>query len=311
MDDLNSSRFKIRFDETIEKPDAQIQDELEDLRIEKLKKRINLLSTLLLILIGGGALIGYLDIRKRFDKIHGSESVEIQTISKDLESRFSSVSIKQAKLEALLTNKLSDIEKGTLSFRIRLKKIEQVLNSFKSSESDHKKELKNQIVNINHALVPIKAELKKFESGVKGLSGEVKGLAGEVKGLEDRVSKKFLNLNASYEKTKNEMGRLKELNKVKKDITTLSSVKMDKRMFDLAIRHEEKLSQQKFNLLQKSLSDQLAAIQKKISAIESQLKKIPPEAPKSSPGKKTTSPTKKQIKNPSTQPGSIIEKDIQ
>ena len=30
MDDLNSSRFKIRFDETIEKPDAQIQDELED-----------------------------------------------------------------------------------------------------------------------------------------------------------------------------------------------------------------------------------------------------------------------------------------
>ena len=297
MDDLNSSRFKIRFDETVERPDAQVQDELEDLRIEKLKKRINLLSTLLLVLIGGGVLIGYLDIRKRFDKIHGSETAEIQTISKDLESRFSSLSIKQAKLESQLTNKFSDIEKITLSFRIRLKKIEKVLNSFKLSESDNEKKLSNKIADINHALIPIKKELKKFES-------EVKGLEGEVKGLEKQVSKNFSKLSASHEKTKNEMGRLKELNKIKKDIISLSSTKLDKRMFDLAIRHEEKLSQQKFNLLQKSLSDQLAAIQKKISAIESLQKKIPAKVPQSSP-------VKKQNKNQSTKSGSISEKDIQ
>lgn len=297
MDDLNSSRFKIRFDETVERPDAQVQDELEDLRIEKLKKRINLLSTLLLVLIGSGVLIGYLDIRKRFDKIHGSETAEIQTISKDLESRFSSLSIKQAKLESQLTNKFSDIEKITLSFRIRLKKIETVLNSFKLSESDNEKKLSNKIADINHALIPIKKELKKFES-------EVKGLEGEVKGLEKQVSKNFSKLSASHEKTKNEMGRLKELNKIKKDIISLSSTKLDKRMFDLAIRHEEKLFQQKFNLLQKSLSDQLAAIQKKISTIESLQKKIPAKVPQSSP-------VKKQNKNQSTKSESITEKDIQ
>lgn len=297
MDDLNSSRFKIRFDETVERPDAQVQDELEDLRIGKLKKRINLLSTLLLVLIGGGVLIGYLDIRKRFDKIHGSETAEIQTISKDLESRFSSLSIKQAKLESQLTNKFSDIEKITLSFRIRLKKIETVLNSFKLSKSNNEKELNNKIAGINHALIPIKKELKKFES-------EVKGLEGEVKGLEKQVSKNFSKLSASHEKTKNEMGRLKELNKIKKDIISLSSTKLDKRMFDLAIRHEEKLFQQKFNLLQKSLSDQLAAIQKKISTIESLQKKIPAKVPQSSP-------VKKQNKNQSTKSESITEKDIQ
>lgn len=297
MDDLNSSRFKIRFDETVERPDAQVQDELEDLRIEKLKKRINLLSTLLLVLIGSGVLIGYLDIRKRFDKIHGSETAEIQTISKDLESRFSSLSIKQAKLESQLTNKFSDIEKITLSFRIRLKKIETVLNSFKLSESDNEKKLSNKIADINHALIPIKKELKKFES-------EVKGLEGEVKGLEKQVSKNFSKLSASHEKTKNEMGRLKELNKIKKDIIALSSTKLDKRMFDLAIRHEERLSQQKFNFLQKSLSDQLAAIQKKISTIESLQKKIPAKVPQSSP-------VKKQNKNQSTKSESITEKDIQ
>lgn len=297
MDDLNSSRFKIRFDETVERPNAQVQDELEDLRIEKLKKRINLLSTLLLVLIGGGVLIGYLDIRKRFDKIHGSETAEIQTISKDLESRFSSLSIKQAKLESQLTNKFSDIEKITLSFRIRLKKIETVLNSFKLSESDNEKKLSNKIADINHALIPIKKELKKFES-------EVKGLEGEVKGLEKQVSKNFSKLSASHEKTKNEMGRLKELNKIKKDIISLSSTKLDKRMFDLAIRHEEKLFQQKFNLLQKSLSDQLAAIQKKISTIESLQKKIPAKVPQ-------FSPVKKQNKNQSTKSESITEKDIQ
>lgn len=304
MDDLNSSRFKIRFDETVERPDAQVQDELEDLRIEKLKKRINLLSTLLLVLIGSGVLIGYLDIRKRFDKIHGSETAEIQTISKDLESRFSSLSIKQAKLESQLTNKFSDIEKITLSFRIRLKKIETVLNSFKLSESDNEKKLSNKIADINHALIPIKKELKKFESEVKGLESEVKGLEGEVKGLEKQVSKNFSKLSASHEKTKNEMGRLKELNKIKKDIISLSSTKLDKRMFDLAIRHEEKLFQQKFNLLQKSLSDQLAAIQKKISTIESLQKKIPAKVPQSSP-------VKKQNKNQSTKSESITEKDIQ
>jgi chromosome segregation ATPase len=304
MDDLNSSRFKIRFDETVERPDVPVQDELADLQIEKLKKRINLLSTLLLILIGGGILIGYLDIRKRFDKIHGSETAEIQTISKDLESRFSSLSIKQAKLESQLTNKFSDIEKVTLSFRIRMKKIEQVLNNFKSLESDNEKKLSNKIADVNHALLPVKKELKKFES-------EVKGLEDEVKGLENRVSKKFLNLNASYEKTKNEMSRLKELNKMKKDITALSSVKLDKRMFDLAIRHEEKISQKKFNLLQKSLSDQMAAIQKKINAIESLQKKIPEKAPTSSPVKKTPSPIKKQNKGQPPKSGSIIEKDIQ
>ena len=127
MNDIDSSRFKISFDE--KSPDTPIQSEIEDLRIDKLRQRINLLSFLIPALIGIIVLFGYFDIKNRFEKVAGSGSTNLQTLSKTMESQFSSLSIRQAKLESQLTKNVSKFEKSIVSLKIRLEKADWSLSS--------------------------------------------------------------------------------------------------------------------------------------------------------------------------------------
>ena len=85
-----------------------------------------------------------------------------------------------------------------------------------------------------------------MKKDVDGLAASLKGVKNDFKGIKNdykAVSKALVNPS--------------HLDQIKKDMTALSSAKLDKKMFDLAIRHEERLFQQKLDLLvssQKSIT---------------------------------------------------------
>jgi predicted nucleic acid-binding Zn-ribbon protein len=289
MNDIDSSRFKISFDEN--SPDTPIQDEIGDLRIDKLRQRINLLSFLIPALIGVIVLFGYFDIKNRFEKVYGSGTTDLQTLSKKMESQFSSLSIRQAKLESQLTKNDSKFEKSMVSLKIRLEKAEKTISKNITSSKTGNQKLETKIAGIDKTLAPFKADIRK-------LAAEIKAMETEIKTLQRKLKKDVSTLAGSFKQARKGLDKSDEINQIKSDISRLSSSKLNKNMFELAIKHEEKLYQQKLNILKKSFNDQLETMRKKMDLIEERQKKL---STKQSGAAKTTtvkppSPQKEGIK---------------
>ena len=297
MTDTEPSRFKISFEE--EPPEPQLQEQIEDLRIDKLNQRINWVTFLLPCLIGAVLLFGYLDIKKRFENLSSSGITEVQTLSKTLESRFSSLSIRQAKLESMMDKEFAGFDKSLIALKIRLEKAEKAVNKNITSSKTESKDLESRIEDVDKSLAPIKAE--------------VLALSGSVKALETRLKKDLSGLSASLKGVQNDYKQVSKalensepLDQIKKDLTALSSVKLDKKMFDLALRHEEKLFQQKLDQLQKSLNEQLLLINNRLQKLEEGRISADKAAPAEKKPEKTA-----PAPEPKKSTGGITEKVIQ
>ena len=69
-------------------------EERNGLRLEKLAQRVTIISILLPVLIGIILVISYLDIKSRVSTLQDTGESAVQSLSKNLESRFSSLSVK-------------------------------------------------------------------------------------------------------------------------------------------------------------------------------------------------------------------------
>ena len=111
MDNNESSGFKMSIDD--KSPDSELQEEIDDLRISKLSQRITLVTILIPTLIGILLLVAYLDMKKKVDKTFNAEAKQVQNLSQNLESKFSSLSLQFAKLEDTFAKKILSLEKET------------------------------------------------------------------------------------------------------------------------------------------------------------------------------------------------------
>ena len=85
MTEDKSSDFKFRIDE--ESPDSVFQDEIRELRLEKLSKRVTIVSILIPCLIGGLIAIAYLDLKKRVFINQDTGAKTVQGLSKDMDAK--------------------------------------------------------------------------------------------------------------------------------------------------------------------------------------------------------------------------------
>jgi len=298
MADNNSSKFKIRFDD--EGPlDAKVsepplQEKVENLRLKKISRKINLFAVLVPCLLALILVFGYFDIRKKFDNIHISGSSDVQAISKDLDSKFSSLSIRQAKIEALLNEKISTIEKTAARFEQSLEQTEKALSGVRSSTPD-KQELAGIITEIDKTLAPMNTDIKK-------LSSEIKKISSEAKSLQEKFDKESGKLATAVS------GLQKEVSTLKTDTAALTSSRADKQKIDLAVQHIEKFVPQKLNDLEKSLSEKIDALRNQIKTIEDKQKKS--AAAVTAPPVLSAPPPVESIKPAIPEPGKIIEQEI-
>ncbi len=272
MRDENSSDFKIRLDDNDdETPDSFFETEIKDQRIEKLNQRITFFSILIPGLICVILFVAYLDIKKRVSIFHDTGTEEVQNLSQDLESRFSSLSQRHAKLKESLDKKILSIENATTSLKNDLKKTETTINKIGSSKTD-KKELARAIAKIDKTLSPFQNDLKSISSEIESLSKNFKQELARLAGTIDKAKKDVFKLQG--------------------DISFLSSGKIGKKELKLALKNEDERKREKLSQVTRNLENKIELMNRKIKELEriSKLSEIETVAP---------------------EPGKIIEQNIQ
>ncbi len=234
MNEKDTSNFKIRFDD--EGPEPQFQEEMENIRIEKLSNRITFISVLIPCLIGIIIFIAYLDIKKRVTTVHDTGTIEVQSLSKDLEAKLSALTSKYNKIEA----SLSKIENHTSSLQTELNEATTAIKYIRSARKTDNKAFKNSI--------------SKIEKKSSSISNDLKNVSSKLKTIDSNFNKKLSSLSKAADKTSI------ELNKLKSDILKLSSIKVDKKILDSTFKNERKLYEQKLDQLKKNIENKIISI---------------------------------------------------
>ena len=262
MDDKDSSGFSIRIDE--ESPDSVLQEEPQVKDTKKINLKIILASFFVLCLVPVFLFFAYREIEKT-----GANEVEI--LSKAMETRFASISEKNAGLDKALSKKILSLEEKLLSLQAAMKKKEEEIKQLKASKVE-KKELTRGLNKAGKSLDPIRKDLKKMSAAIKT--------------TEKKVDAKFSEFNEMVNNTK------RALKKTKDEFASLASEMINKKMLDKALENDRNYFRLKINQIAANVEENFLEIRKKINRTMNT-------------GKKTTS----QIKPSSTK--AIEEEDIQ
>ncbi len=178
MTDQKTNQFRLKFDET----NSMMTNEILEQRVEKLSTRITIISILIPVLFGVVFTIAYLNIKKRVYHTQHSGIEEIEKLSKDWKSRFSSLSENFAGLEDALaekeeliqqledkfSQKIVPMEKITTSILEELKTNQRELSQLQTSKVD-KKEFNSQIASVKKSLSITDKSMNVLQNDMKDL----------------------------------------------------------------------------------------------------------------------------------------------
>ncbi len=182
--DKEDNGFKLEIEP--EDPVSVYKDEIEELRLEKLSQRVTLISILIPLMIVVILAVAYLDIKKRVIRTQYSGTSSVQSLAKELDSRFSSLSLRQAELES----KMEAITKSNASHTVAVDKIASRLDKLSRSAASTKV-LSKLESRTDRRLKTITSSLKKLEGQIDtyraGTKGELEDLKGQTAALAERV----------------------------------------------------------------------------------------------------------------------------
>jgi chromosome segregation ATPase len=284
----SQSEFKMRMDNG--ETEALFAEERSDLRLEKLTQKVTIISILLPVLIGVILIISYLDIKTRVSTVQDTGESGVQSLSQNLESRFSSLSVKYAALEEAFNQKNKQMDKAQLSLQKRLKEAEKSvrwLNKIKAG----KKTLEEKRATLDTRLGAIKTDLQTLDSNLSSLDQAVKQELAELVALVEKSGNAVLGFQAQVAEKIDRAEAEKLIDKQKKALLT-SIEAMGLRLEKQIVLNRQKIA---------AVKDK-AVVKKSTSKAASAPKKTP--APKPAP---------KQAEKPAQsapQPGEIVEQDL-
>jgi archaellum component FlaC len=168
----NSDEFKIRFSENdTDDHNSAIQEEISERRLEKLSTRVTLISILVPVLIFVIFTFAYLDIKQRVFSMHDTGVDELQKLSRDLESKFSSLSVKFAKFEESFAEREASLKGIEESFSKKIVPMEKAFSMLETSINDVKKNLQESEKNISQIMTTQTHNVgkKEFEEKFAGI----------------------------------------------------------------------------------------------------------------------------------------------
>lgn len=239
--DKESSEFKINLDDN--EPDAPFREEIDVLRIEKLNQRITFFSIFIPGLIGIILFFAYFDIKKRVISVHDTGTDKVQTLSKEMEAKLSSLSAQYAELESLLEKDFSSLRKTTSVLKENLNKTTKAIDKISVSKADKKR--------LTEALSSLRKDINDAEHKIK--------TAG------DKFDQETTKLAKSIDKTQN------DLQGIQVDLSALSSNQIKKKDLDLRFENEKKDYQRQLGRVKTNFEDITNDLQKKIRGLERRL----------------------------------------
>jgi hypothetical protein len=292
--DEEDIQFKMRPDKPNEEVSEYVEEqtipaEVNELKLEKINQRVTLISILIPVLIVVVLVITYLDIKKRVVRTEDTGASEFQKLSSDLESRFSSLSVRQARIEDAMDKLIEENNKATAALQVRLDKLQTAVKDVNKLTAEQK-ESKAAIAEV----------VKQVNTVIESSNQAATQTAAITQELKKQIDQANHGLTASAS----------QLAAVEKKVSSIDQGKIDKSAMDLAIKFE-------ILKLDNSLKTQIDALQSKLYNIESQsgrrtLISAPPSSAPSSPttAPKPVSPAP-EVNAPSTKPntssGSGIE----
>ena len=201
MDDQQRSEFRIRLNEE-DRADTSLLNDMMNQRIDKLRHRITLFTVLIPLLLGGVLFFGYLEVKQRLGNFEHTGSNGVETLSQDLESRFSSLSVKLAKIEADFTARIAAAEKSTLTLQNALGKTGAELHTAlktladakidKKALSDLSAALDAKTAALQKNLTRVSSELETMETGwseeLTAVNGDMDLMTKRLAEIQDSVS---------------------------------------------------------------------------------------------------------------------------
>ncbi len=270
-----------------EETESVYKEEINDLRLEKLSQRVTLISILIPIMIVVILAVTYLDIKKRVIKTQYTGTSSVQSLAKELDSRFSSLSLRQAELES----RLDAITKSNAALQIALDKNSGKLRKMNKSMATAK------------ALAKLNSKFDK----------EIKGVRSSLNSLENQYATLSTRINEELDAVAKQIPGLSErLNSMDQSVKALETGKISKEDLDLAIKLEALKTKQALQIKIDDLASKLEKIQTKINVLNSKLKRLQGTAATRS-GKPEKSPSKPKPSKPKqdSEPAKkIIEQDI-
>jgi chromosome segregation ATPase len=212
--------------------------------------------------------IAYLDIKNRVINTQNNGSIGVEKLSQDLESRFSSLSLKQAKIEQALAEQSKTLETTSAALQVNLKKASTELKRLTEGKPDQ---------------AALTALSKKMDAEITTLQKDIEDLNTAFSKFDDELAAQIQLL---AEGLKKDQGRLAQL---EKKALRLDSEKLSKESMDLALGLErlglKEMVKERIRAVEKKITD----LSKKIDALNQRLNA---QARKASPSSQATAPSK-------------------
>lgn len=287
--DKDSDGFRLSFDdEPEEESHYPIQSEIEDLKVEKLSQRVTIITILIPILIVVILGVTYLDIKRRVISTETSGSKGFENLSRDLESRFSSLSLRQAALEENFKNESTTLNAASAKMGVRIKETDTALKAL-SDAAATQKALKNAVSKsmaaLDKKMAPLTQQLAAVNEKLTTQSHETAASLSELEGLLSTMDPAFADLRDS-------------LQGLSADLEALSQNKISKEQMDLALKLDRFRIISDLEAQDKRLEQQLGEVSRQLTLVRGDLaaleKRLYP--------RKTTLPIRKPVAKPAVKP---------
>lgn len=283
-----------------EYPESLYQEELNDLRVEKINQRVTIITILLPCLIGVILFIAYRDLTGRVSQSEFSGSKEVQALSEELEDKFKNIATQFTTVQASLDERITPIEKTITDLNENFKKLNIIDENLKqnldksgttlktiSASKVDKKEHAAAIEKINKSLSLIRKELE----ALAPINNDIRSLSSEMQAIDQRLKKDLTSLSETMAKSDN------DLIQIQNDLAKLADRKLDKASLELEILKARKNYERTLDETVIKLDRRMDSLLKKIKQLERNLRQLEAAATQ------TATP-----KTPKT--GEIIEQEI-
>lgn len=251
-----SKKFKLDIDDydvSDNHPNEAIREDMQELKLEKLGQRVTLITILIPILIAIIVAVSYLDIKQRVAQTQTTGTLGVQNLSKDLESRFSSLSVRQAKLEDEVKKQTEILEKKWAEYAVQHKRLE-----------DKIAELTKQMV----AKKELSEATTTFDTSLRTLQ---KKIAGEQKVLETIQTASDQNLNQMTAFKEETHQKIDSLSKAVKETSTIVTEKLDKNQLDVALKIRDLKLREQIQQQTQHLESEISRLNEKNAALTREL----------------------------------------
>jgi len=177
----NPDEFQIRFTENEHMDDdSTMREEIIGQRLEKLSTRVTLISIMVPVLIFVIFTFAYLDMKSRIFSMQDTGVDKLQKLSRDLESKFSSLSVRFAKFEDSFAEREASLKGIEDSFSKKIAPMEKAFSTLETSMIDVKKNLQESEKNIREIITTQADHVEK-----KHVDGKFEAMEKSLEGMEN------------------------------------------------------------------------------------------------------------------------------